>query len=416
LKKLIISSIFGLSTSLFANAVCNTDSNDLLKQLVQNHPTIKMSQEAIKAAKERVDSAFWGFFPTPSVDVSSRDSDRYTTTARLDQPIWTGGKLMSKYDMANSKEQEDFFALQENSYSLIEKFLSVLESYMQSKSHMVQLQAGLDKHYELLEMLERRMDAGVSSSSDESLLQSRIEQIKSDMALQENRYKVSVMQLELMLDTKLDCSVELDPIHVLHSKHIEDTIDRMLASHPSLQKADHEIQTARYELDGTKASIMPNLSLRAEHTRGDLYDENYNRDSQNQSIVYVAFTASTNAGLSAVSDISAARIRVNELSFKKESLKKELIDGVLQDYNNYENTKTRIKIVENSVKASQEVLDSYTRLFIAGKRQWLNLVDASRELMQYHIQLSNLEVTKNILMYKLALKNGQVDLLNGEIR
>lgn len=62
---------------------------------------------------------------------------------------------------------------------------------------------------------------------------------------------------------------------------------------------------------------MPNLSLRAEHTRGDLYDENYNRDSQNQSIVYVAFTASTNAGLSAVSDISAARIRVNELSFKK---------------------------------------------------------------------------------------------------
>lgn len=89
---------------------------------------------------------------------------------------------------------------------------------------------------------------------------------------------------------------------------------------------------------------------------------------------------------------------------------------MLQDYNNYENTKTRIKIVENSVNASQEVLDSYTRLFIAGKRQWLNLVDASRELMQYHIQLSNLEVTKNILMYKLALKNGQVDLLNGEIR
>lgn len=99
-----------------------------------------MSQEAIKVAKERVDSAFWGFFPTPSVDVSSRDSDRYTTTARLDQPIWTGGKLMSKYDMANSQEQENFFALQENSYTLIENFLSILESYMQAQSNIEQLQ------------------------------------------------------------------------------------------------------------------------------------------------------------------------------------------------------------------------------------------------------------------------------------
>lgn len=136
MKKLIISSIVGLSTSLFANTVCSTQSNDLLQQLVQNHPTIKMSQEAIKVAKERVDSAFWGFFPTPSVDVSSRDSDRYTTTARLDQPIWTGGKLMSKYDMANSQEQENFFALQENSYTLIENFLSILESYMQAQSNI----------------------------------------------------------------------------------------------------------------------------------------------------------------------------------------------------------------------------------------------------------------------------------------
>lgn len=71
------------------------------------------------------------------------------------------------------------------------------------------------------------------------------------MALQENRYKVAVMQLELMLDTKLDCSVELDPIHVLHSKHIEDTIDRMLASHPSYKKL-----TMRYKQHVTSLTVQ----------------------------------------------------------------------------------------------------------------------------------------------------------------
>ncbi len=96
-----------VSTVSFASEVCKTDSDELLSQLLSNHPSVKMSQEVIKGAKERVDSAYWGFFPTPSVDVSGKDSDRHTAVARLDQPIWTGGKLTSKYDMATSKEKEN---------------------------------------------------------------------------------------------------------------------------------------------------------------------------------------------------------------------------------------------------------------------------------------------------------------------
>lgn len=82
-----------LTSVSFASEVCKTNSEELLSELLTNHPSIKMSQEVIKGAKERIDSAFWGFFPTPSVDVSAKDSDRYTTVARLDQPIWTGGSL-----------------------------------------------------------------------------------------------------------------------------------------------------------------------------------------------------------------------------------------------------------------------------------------------------------------------------------
>lgn len=400
----------------FASEVCQTSSNELLRSLVSNHPSILMSQEIIKAAKENIDSAFWNFFPTPSVDVSAKNDDRYTTVARLDQPIWTGGKLTSEYDMSKSKEQESFFELQETSYNLIENFLSVLESYNQAKANIIELEEGLQNHLELLDMLKRRMNAGVSSSSDKDLLNARIEQINSDMLLAKNRYKVAILQLELMLDIKLSCDVELEKISILHSSQIEYSIDRLLSFHPSLKKNQYEIKTAEYNLENTKASIMPNVSIRAEQRRGDLYDSNYDRDANNQSTVYVAFTASTNAGLSAVSDINAARIKINELKFKKETIKKELIDGLLEDFNNYEIAKSRVKILENSVSSSKNVLDSYTRLFVAGKRQWLNLVDASRELMQYKIQLANLNVSKDILAYKLALKNGQINLLSGEIR
>ena len=415
MKKKLSLVMYLLTSVSFASEVCKTDSDELLSQLLLNHPSIKMSQEVIKGAQKRVDSAFWGFFPTPSVDVSAKDNDRYTTVARLDQPIWTGGKLTSKYDIATSKEKENIFELEENSYKLIENYLNILENYLQSKANIIELKEGAENLNKFSQMLDRRMEAGVSSNSDKDLLNARVEQIKSDMILAKNRFKVATLQLELLLDTKIDCDINFKDINILHSNDIEDSIKRLLDFHPSLKKSLAQIETSKYEEDNTKAAIMPNLNLRFEHREGDLYTDDYDK-SNDQDIVYLAFTATTNSGLSSFSDMAAAKIKINEIEYRKKTIEKELIDVLLSDFNNYEIAKSRIKVIKRSVDSAQNVLDSYTRLFLAGKKQWLDLVNASREVMQYKIELSKLYVTKGILSYKLALKNGQIDLLSGEVK
>ena len=85
IKLSLIACIF--TTISFASEVCKTDSDDMLSQLLLKHPSVKMSQEAIKGAKYKVDSAFWNYFPTPSVDFSARDEGRNTTVARVEQPL-----------------------------------------------------------------------------------------------------------------------------------------------------------------------------------------------------------------------------------------------------------------------------------------------------------------------------------------
>lgn len=397
----------------FSYEICKTNSDELLSQLVINHPSIKMSQESINIARERIDSAFWGFFPTPSVDISARDNDRNLTTARIEQPIWTGGKLTSNYELATSKEKENIYGLQETSYKLIENFLNMLNTYMQSKANLIELEEGLSNLNKFDEMLTRRIEAGISSDSDKNLLNARIEQINSEIMLAKNRYKVSKMQLELILDREILCDINLKNI-ILKDLNIEDSLNSLITNHPSVKKAQIQIETTKYELDNKKASYMPNVTLRAEHRDGDLYYKDTKDD--NQDLVYVNLTANFGAGLSAMSEIKASKLRVNEIEYSKKSLEKELIDGLLNDYNNYEITKNRIKVVDKSIVASQNVLDSYTRLFLASKRQWIDLVNASKELMEYKIELSTLLVSKDVLAYKLALKNGQIDLLNGEVK
>lgn len=413
IKKSLLS-ILLISNVGFASEICKINSDELLTSLVTNHPSIKMSNEIIKSSQERINEAFWNFFPTPSVDVSVRDSDRHLTTARVEQPIWTGGKLTSKYDIATSKELENVFGLQETSYNLIENFLSLLNIYMQSKANLIELEEGLKNLNNFDNMLNRRMEAGVSSNTDKNLLNARIEQINSEIMLAQNRYKTSILQLELMLDSKIDCNIDLKEISYSNT-NIEDSINKLISFHPTLRKAQVQIATTKYELENTKATYMPNLSIRAEHRDGDLYEKNYNGNS-NDNIVYMNLSLTTGAGLSAKSNIAASKIRINEIEYLKQATQRELVDKLLNDYNQYEDTKSRMKVVERSIISAQDVLDSYTRLFLASKRQWIDLVNASRELMEYKVELANLKVTEDILAYKLALKNGQIDLLNGEVK
>lgn len=412
MKKSILVAVLFIYTALYADDRCTVSSNKLIKELISTHPTIKMTQEAQKGAKARVDSAKWNYYPTPSVDISAKNKDEKTAFARLEQPIWTGGKIDSMVDIAKSEEKEILYESLESSYRLIDYILNILLSYKQSKANIYDLKLALNTLKELDLMLDRRVEAGISAKADKELLNSRIEQINVDIINAQNRFDVSKMQLELLLDRDLMCDVVLDEIKLKKSNNLEESIKSLLEFHPSIKKVQAKLESSKAELKSTKSSIMPNLVLRAEHQRGSM-DRDIKREHQN--IIYANLSMTTNAGFSAKSNIESAKMKINQISFEKLSIEKELIDSLLGDFNSYLVTNNKINSLKSSISSAQNVLDSYKRLFVVGKKQWLDLVNSQRELMQYSVELSNQRVLKLILEYKLALKNGQIDLESGEI-
>lgn len=102
-----------------------------------------------------------------------------------------------------------------------------------------------------------------------------------------------------------------------------------------------------------------------------------------------------------------AEARVMQLSQEKNSKKQDLIDKTLSAYNNYIFANSRIDIQANSINASQNVFDSYIRLFLTGKRQWLDLVSASRELTDNELSYIETKITRLISSYQLALLEGR---------
>lgn len=386
---------------------CSVSIDTLIKTSYMHYPSISASQKLILSTQAQKEGARWNYFPTPSVDISQRGGRRGTTFS-LDQPLWTGGKLDAKSDYAFAQGDEAKYTLGESGYALAQRVIDVLQSYIQAEGDIRGYSEGKAHLEELSKMLEKRVSAGVSAEADSQLLNARIAQISADLISAQAKYDMARSQLEILTGKKLECAIGLANDRMLqHPKPLEMMEEEMIRTHPTLKKMDAQIAMAKAEKKSADAAVMPNVSLRAEHQRGSVY-ENTNVDNEN--LAYVAVSFNPGAGLSSLSNIESARYRVMQAMDERNVQEQELKDALVMDYADYTASSGQIESMQRNIAASKEVLESYGRMFVAGKRQWLDLVNASRDLTQSQITLATLRAVMVTSAYRLALQAGKIDL------
>ena len=385
---------------------CSTRISSVLNAAYRHYPSITASQKMILSAKAQVESARWNYFPTPSIDFSQGTAGRRGETYRIDQPLWTGGKIEALNDLAHAHSDEATYMLGESAYLLSEKVLSVMQTLIQADGEIKAFGKGRQELLELSKMLERRVGAGVSSEADQALVDARISQIDGDLMTARQHYEMARSQLQLLTGKKMHCSVAFKNDPLLKTKmsygRMEST---MLSTHPSLRKMDALVSAAKAEKKSADAVAMPNVSVRAEHYRGSLYDY---ETEQSNTLAYVAVSFNPGAGLSAMSDMESAKYRVMQAQDERMTREQELKDTLVKEYTNYTASVNNLKNLEYTIESTKTVLESYKRLFLAGKRQWLDLVNMSRELTMYHVNLASLRASIITSSYLLALQTGRI--------
>ena len=387
----------------------DTNFEDLVSKVINNHPSVAMSKETIKSSQEGINSAMWQYFPTPSVELS-KGSNSNQTVAKLEQALWTGGKLDANYNKALSSEKEALFELEEKKYKLIEMILTHSQNYVQAKYSKEALLSGLERLESFSSMIDRKITVGLSTIADKRLLESRLTQIKSDLISVEHKQKTALKQISLLL------SEEITQINFTDNIALEDIDTLELVSqidevNPTLHRYDEKIKNAIYEIDIQKSSLYPTLTLSAEHRKGDIYTDNYNTSNN---AVYLKLQSQFGAGLSSLSNIKQAKIELQRLKYEKQTTQNELVDTFWQDYNNMLVSKNKIGNSKLNKELSKEVFNSNKRLFLADRKQWLDLVNSSKEVMDIDIALADSKVMYMISKYKVALISGLIDLDSGD--
>jgi adhesin transport system outer membrane protein len=117
----------------------------------------------------------------------------------------------------------------------------------------------------------------------------------------------------------------------------------------------------------------------------------------------VGMNGSSGAGLSLFSQRQSAEADLQakqaSLLAAQQSIEKNLDSMII----NVDSIQRRLKSLESAMLTNEAVADSYERQFLAGRKSWLEVMNAAREEVQMLVQIADLRAAYLVSSWRRAL-------------
>ena len=364
--------------------------------VTEKYPSVLAARAALKAAASELKSAKWQRFPTITGDYSYLDKNIGSNPQVIvEAPIWAGGRLSANIRDARAREDA-------TSAQYVETVLQLAITTTQTYFEIARLterekllESSLKEHEALVATMERRVAQEISPLADLELAKSRASQIEQDYTnTVSQRHSALRVLAELVADPTYDLGPipQYDPAATIENRDAVE--EQAVAYSPTLERLRSAADVSRAQLDARKASILP--SLNAQWSYSDFY-------GSRMGVVLRA----QGTGLSQFSDVNAARQRIQSslesIRVEEQQLRRDIETAIIQ----YDAAKKRAEISLSAAATAANVSASYTRQFIAGRRSWLDVMNALREAVTAEIGRSDAEFTVMATAAQLLLRSGR---------
>jgi adhesin transport system outer membrane protein len=197
---------------------------ELLEGVLHTHPSLRAQQALGESARQAVESAEWQFYPTPSIGLEQVDSgqtdpnypsygDKTVTTLRLQQPLWTGGRLTAGLHKAQAGLAVSQATLDGVRQDLALRVVQVYADWLGAYFKIQAIEKSLKAHQPLQQQIERRIAGGASPRSDLTLLLGRPQQTEADLSAAQAQSQSALGRLSQMLGSPLQPQLLAQSIH-----------------------------------------------------------------------------------------------------------------------------------------------------------------------------------------------------------
>jgi adhesin transport system outer membrane protein len=376
------------------------------------HPLIAQKQGSIGAAQDDIKSAKWKRYPTLTVDSTrvlgsqasgAANSDPNAVTLRLQQPLWTGGRITADIDAAEVRQTLAQLILEETEQDIL---LRVVQSYsdcQRLQERVVVAKDNVREHQRLYDLITRRLDQRVASEVDVALALARLQQSKTELLTLLASASNARSTLEQLIGQPIEVGKLLPPApHALVWPDVQAAIAVAQQYAPMLRRLNAEVELARVDVVSKKSMIFPQVALRYEKYAGSATSTPFDR-------VMLALEYQPGSGLSSLPGMDAAAKRVGVAQSALDTGVRDVTDKVTNFYNEAASFAAQSDSTTQYAQAATSVMDSYLRQYKAGRKSWLEVFNAQREMALARYTAIDTAAGMVLSVYKLEIITGVVN-------
>lgn len=414
---LVVIAAFLFSGIGIAHAAGNT-LPELIGAALAQYPSLRSQEERERGAQADIEAARWQFWPTPSVSVERASAahgdlgyqgDASVTYLRVQQPLWTGGRLSGGLSRAEAKLLAARADLQDARQQLALRVIQAWSEAVVAGLKLRAYEASKSIHERLLALVRRRQQEGASAQADVALAASRLSALQADLDAARAQSDTARARLHLLTGRTVPADLGAGALPI-RERALDSLLNAARGQSPQLEKTRAIERVAEAEVEVARASISPEVYLRVERQFG-----NYLQLHQPpQTRVFVGLSTALGAGLSSLSGVDSALAQQRAAQDDLQTQQLALDDQVQADYTLALTARTRRAALEETRGAAADVLASYERQFLAGHKQWQDLMNAAREQAQNEAQLADAVGAQQLANWRLAVMSRGLDVVLGE--
>lgn len=395
-KKIGFSTLaFGVALSFFSSTILHAEVSDvqinaLVLQAIKTHPLVNAAKADRNATVEGVNAAKLNLLPIPSVSSNyDNSSDQFVTNASIQQPLWTGGELTATVNQAIFDDKAAIETVYEQQNKVAKNTIEAWQSYITAVGMQGVYKNNLNQLDEFEAMMKRRVKQGVSARIELDLINNRILQEQNNLQGASEQQRIAAARIQQMIGQKVTQHSSIDTNllgnMVKQAKQDAANFENLAFSdisfyNPSVVKAGYEIESAKEEVKSKKAAVYPDIYAKYDYSY-------YHKDGTDDNKFSVGLAYNPGAGFSNFALARASESRVNSLIQSQEASRRTVIEGIQTQYQQFASTVDQERSLIAAIAGAQIVVDSYRRQFTAGRKSWLDVLNAIRELGGYKVEL-----------------------------
>jgi adhesin transport system outer membrane protein len=326
----------------------------------------------MQAANARLDAAMRQRYPGFQAQTGKDSSGSDVSTLRLERTLWNGGRTAADIEAAEAGIRSSSASVVLAQQEIMSRVITAFTDLGRVRTRQLVAQSNVLEHERLAALIGRRVESQISPMSDGTMANARLAQARAEL----NQLSALAERAQSSLTQALGKPVtEIQTPNFPDLSGTNDFLIRQKALDyaPALRRLNAEEAVLTADIASRKSALWPQLKLRAEKNTGG---------AVSKSQVYVTLDYQTGAGFAAQAQIQEGFAKLDSLRASKEAAERDALETINADLADLKSQQMQLKDLRDQVAATTEVFDSSIRQYSVGRKTWVDVLNAQREVSQ----------------------------------